>query len=145
MKCSLCWVDFTRNILHIHHKQKRSHGGQNTTENLIYICPNCHTIIHKVESILARGKDEQQVRDYIISLLSGLNLERDLNEASRDFYLLGLEALNKQGGEQVTKKLMLNIRICLFNRLNKFCRSRNLNRNDFLVSLIEDRVNQDGE
>ena len=42
-KCAFC----DNEIEHIHHKVPRSKGGSNTVGNLIGVCQNCHSLIHK--------------------------------------------------------------------------------------------------
>ena len=32
--------------LHRHHRLRRSHGGNNTLENLLVLCSNCHAYVH---------------------------------------------------------------------------------------------------
>ena len=33
-------------ILHVHHIKERSEGGSDDLDNLLLVCPNCHTTIH---------------------------------------------------------------------------------------------------
>ena len=42
-RCQNCGV---MRRLQIHHKQFRSHGGDDTKENLITLCGGCHTQLH---------------------------------------------------------------------------------------------------
>jgi hypothetical protein len=46
-KCAHCG---SKEKLHLHHKEHFSKGGQNTVENLILLCVNCHAEEHKEES-----------------------------------------------------------------------------------------------
>jgi HNH endonuclease len=52
-KCEKCSYD-NKNILQFHHKIERHKGGKNTSENLLIVCPNCHTTIHLGDSRLER-------------------------------------------------------------------------------------------
>lgn len=45
-KCQLCGYD-RHNILNIHHIIERCNGGTDDESNLLLICPNCHTEVHK--------------------------------------------------------------------------------------------------
>jgi len=41
-----CQVCGTRSHLEVHHQQFRSHSGNDTEENLITLCHNCHSAEH---------------------------------------------------------------------------------------------------
>ena len=43
-RCQSCG---TMSNLEIHHKQFRSHAGHDSEENLITLCAQCHTLIHR--------------------------------------------------------------------------------------------------
>jgi 5-methylcytosine-specific restriction endonuclease McrA len=43
-RCQFCG---SMTNLEVHHQQFRSHSGQDTEENLIAICHNCHSAAHK--------------------------------------------------------------------------------------------------
>jgi hypothetical protein len=45
-KCELCPYSI-KEILNIHHILERKNGGTDEELNLIVVCPNCHTEIHK--------------------------------------------------------------------------------------------------
>ena len=45
-KCQACGL---RQRLHIHHIVFRSHGGEDTLENLIALCSDCHDAVHRGE------------------------------------------------------------------------------------------------
>lgn len=47
--CEICGYDF-KSILQIHHIKPVSLGGTNKKSNLIILCPNCHKIIHAIDS-----------------------------------------------------------------------------------------------
>ncbi len=42
-RCQFCG---SRLNLEIHHQQFRSHTGEDTEENLIALCANCHSVTH---------------------------------------------------------------------------------------------------
>ena len=47
-KCAICTSQDQG--LHIfHHKIKRSRGGSNTVENILFLCPECHALVHAKE------------------------------------------------------------------------------------------------
>jgi 5-methylcytosine-specific restriction endonuclease McrA len=43
-RCQFCG---TMSNLEVHHKQFRSHSGEDSEENLITLCSNCHAAIHR--------------------------------------------------------------------------------------------------
>lgn len=45
--------------LEVHHKEFRSHSGDDSEENLITVCASCHARIHTLKNTadLIRGKD----------------------------------------------------------------------------------------
>lgn len=42
-KCAWCGT----NLMERHHIVKHSDGGANSSDNLILLCPNCHTLVHQ--------------------------------------------------------------------------------------------------
>lgn len=50
-KCEKCSYD-NKNVLQLHHIKERSKGGKDVPNNLIVLCPNCHTTIHRGDSRL---------------------------------------------------------------------------------------------
>lgn len=49
-KCRVCGVPETKkNKLQLHHIKYRSRGGSNHPDNLMLVCQECHTAIHKGE------------------------------------------------------------------------------------------------
>ena len=42
-RCQFCG---TASNLHVHHRQFRSHSGDDLEENLITLCPGCHKAVH---------------------------------------------------------------------------------------------------
>ena len=42
-RCQSCG---SRTNLEVHHKEFRSHGGDDSEENLITLCVECHSILH---------------------------------------------------------------------------------------------------
>lgn len=49
MNCEICGYS---GFLEKHHIQSKSLGGSNKKSNLLNICPNCHTEIHRGELII---------------------------------------------------------------------------------------------
>lgn len=45
-RCELCGWNNVPLVLEIHHKISKKDGGGNEDENLILLCPNCHSIEH---------------------------------------------------------------------------------------------------
>ena len=46
-RCQCCG---TRSNLEVHHKEFRSKGGDDSEENLITLCAECHSILHRRSS-----------------------------------------------------------------------------------------------
>lgn len=47
-KCRHCCC----RILHPHHVIFKSHGGEDTLNNLISLCPSCHAAVHQKKLVL---------------------------------------------------------------------------------------------
>jgi hypothetical protein len=45
-RCQQCGWD--KASCDVHHRTPRSSGGENTIENAIVLCPNCHRVAHKI-------------------------------------------------------------------------------------------------
>lgn len=58
-KCAWCGV----NLMERHHIVQYSDGGQNIADNLILLCPNCHTLVHQGKI----SKDELLKRRKVVS------------------------------------------------------------------------------
>lgn len=43
--CRICFIDLSPNRGHIHHRLKRSLGGQNTLANLLLLCARHHAML----------------------------------------------------------------------------------------------------
>jgi 5-methylcytosine-specific restriction endonuclease McrA len=48
-RCQFCG---SRANLEVHHQRFRSHSGDDTEENLITLCTNCHSSIHNVRELI---------------------------------------------------------------------------------------------
>lgn len=90
-RCTICHAPW----LEIHHIVELEHGGETTYENLIVLCPNCHTRVHRdgipTAEELRHYKLKQEVA-YELPVLSRLTL----TEKSLIFELAAL-----QSGERV--------------------------------------------
>lgn len=55
--CEARWSpDCMNGGVHAHHKRRRSQGGQDTTQNLLWVCTPCHLLIHdRIEEAVTRG------------------------------------------------------------------------------------------
>jgi 5-methylcytosine-specific restriction endonuclease McrA len=45
-RCQSCG---TMSNLEVHHKEFRSHSGDDSEQNLITLCSGCHTVVHAIE------------------------------------------------------------------------------------------------
>jgi predicted restriction endonuclease len=61
-KCGVCDLEFP-DILQIHHIIPFSRDGTNFEENLIPLCPNCHSIVHKRASEFYKINNENTYRE----------------------------------------------------------------------------------
>lgn len=52
--CAVCGFSFSPAIAR-HHILPVSQGGNNNTDNLIWLCANCHAVIHSLKKGLARN------------------------------------------------------------------------------------------
>ncbi len=55
--CEVCGF-FCHPIMNIHHVKPVSKGGNGMPENLIALCPNCHTTIHRLKDTEKEGDDQ---------------------------------------------------------------------------------------
>ena len=55
--CEARWSpDCMTGGVHAHHKRRRSQGGPDTAENLLWVCTPCHLLIHdQIEEAVKRG------------------------------------------------------------------------------------------
>lgn len=42
-QCQKCGVDLFKNTYHVHHILERKNGGDHSLDNLVLLCPDCHT------------------------------------------------------------------------------------------------------
>jgi 5-methylcytosine-specific restriction enzyme A len=60
---------------HIHHKIHISDGGTTTLDNLIALCPDCHTKHHHEEQLKEAQKQQSQNEKNSDNILFGINKE----------------------------------------------------------------------
>jgi len=46
----------SRELLEEHHKHPRAYGGPDTPDNLVLLCPSCHSMVHQAAIKLYHGK-----------------------------------------------------------------------------------------
>lgn len=56
INCKCCNIDCTP-IVEWHHILPISRGGENTEDNVIPLCPNCHAVVHRLLSSMNEGVD----------------------------------------------------------------------------------------
>lgn len=56
-QCEARWSpDCMTGGVHAHHRRRRSQGGQDTAENLLWVCSPCHLLIHdQIDEAVKRG------------------------------------------------------------------------------------------
>ena len=74
-KCIVCGFNFEevygeigREFIHVHHIKPLADNGQDISENLIPVCPNCHAMLHRYL--------KEDSRDYIALKKEILKLKR---------------------------------------------------------------------
>ena len=70
-RCQLCG---SMSNLEVHHKQFRSHSGDDSKENLVTVCDACHSALHRGEC--SKSILRQIRRYYDCGSSKGLNLNR---------------------------------------------------------------------
>jgi len=68
-KCAVCGFEFPE-ILHMHHVIKVSNHGLNTENNIVPLCPNCHTIVHAFRSS-KRDSVSKRIEDMYGNTING--------------------------------------------------------------------------
>lgn len=63
-ECQVC-NNNCEEILVMHHIKPIGQGGDNSINNLSILCPNCHTIVHKVMNHLNNDRDFRVIGDWI--------------------------------------------------------------------------------
>ena len=85
--CVLC--DDNRR-LQIHHVRPRSVGGNNSSRNLVTLCPSCHALAHGTQLSLdwQAGTTREDVEQALIEYIDDLYAAADeaARKASEDFY-----------------------------------------------------------
>lgn len=56
VSCYICKQNKPRKLAHEHHKVPRAAGGQDTRENLVFLCPTCHDNLHRFAEMIVGGK-----------------------------------------------------------------------------------------
>src|SRR5262245_4664775 len=72
--CEVCGYSFRTqdsSRMHVHHMRPTEHGGPDTSENKITLCPNCHSVAHillsiAVNSLGAVDLRKLYLRDHLI-------------------------------------------------------------------------------
>jgi predicted HNH restriction endonuclease len=72
--CSVCRMKFEdefgdigKGFIHVHHLRPFSHVGARETnpfDDLRPVCPNCHAMLHRSESIIGRAYSIDELRDF---------------------------------------------------------------------------------
>jgi hypothetical protein len=48
-----------REFAHEHHKKPRAAGGDDSKDNLVWLCPSCHDNMHRIATMLLSGNREK--------------------------------------------------------------------------------------
>lgn len=56
-QCVICGFEYSA-ILNQHHKVPVFKDGDNKKENLIFVCPNCHSMIHQGINLMEKFKSQ---------------------------------------------------------------------------------------
>lgn len=52
IKCYIHDSIFPRATCHLHHESPRYTGGSDDPDNLVWLCANCHTLVHRAASLV---------------------------------------------------------------------------------------------
>lgn len=63
-QCGICKFNL-KPLLEIHHILPLQQGGDNSLENIVCLCPNCHTIIHKFISHFCTGANIANIEQWL--------------------------------------------------------------------------------
>jgi hypothetical protein len=140
-KCSLCWVPITAHTKDEHHRIKRSKGGQDFTTNRIFICTQCHRLIHVGESLLLKGRQDEAVLDFYRTTIIPLKRYRDLEETIRDLLHAAKDAAflaDKQ--VRVLQPIEIKVPVSLLQTFSRKARDLNVSRNDLVLWCMRECV-----
>ena len=54
--CAVHGQPFPRVTCHEHHEVPRAAGGNDAETNLVWLCSNCHNVLHRIADMLRAGK-----------------------------------------------------------------------------------------
>jgi hypothetical protein len=129
--CGACWETYSEDLLETHHKVPQYLNGSDDPENLVDICPICHTSIHKVVGMLKKnpGKasaflyenygDDQRIHTLIIQLAKVIIYEEE-NSPDKDYVNVFLKVPKE------THRVLSDL-----SKLSK------INMHDYIISLID--------
>ena len=141
MNCCLCCDSITATTKDIHHRIKRSKGGQEYTINKIAICTRCHRLIHKGEALLSQGRDQESVLDFYRSTLSPLKLSLDLELVARNLYEAAKEAaFLSENAPRVLQPFEVKAPKTLLAEFSGVARDCNVRRNDLILWCMKECV-----
>ena len=90
-RCTICQAP----LLEIHHIKPLEQGGETTYENLIVLCPNCHTRVHKEDVPSAKELQQYKLKQEIAYELPVL---AKISDQEKDFIV---ELVAHSGEEQL--------------------------------------------
>jgi hypothetical protein len=133
-RCALCWAPITAHTKDEHHRIKRSKGGQDFTANRVFICTQCHRLIHVGESLLLKGKPDDAVLDFYRITLIPLNKYRDLEETIRDLLQAAKDAAFLSDKQvRVLQPVEIRVPVSLLRAFSRIARDCNVSRNDLVL------------
>jgi hypothetical protein len=128
--------------MHEHHKTLRAAGGTDADNNLVFLCPSCHTSVHEIAKKILNGKDGSAV-----SLLETIYINP---QARHRASILAKDAvasmISRQGStaEYVRKELRFPIQ--LYRDLSSLARETKHTNNrrgtfeSYVIAVLKDHV-----
>lgn len=127
-KSGICKLCGAKGYTHIHHIKAIWHGGDNRIENLIEVCPKCHSDIHMGNDFVKNSICSNKTR----KIISEANKKKII--VDYDFEICNVEIKNKEtcdGYEEVVA--LVNNVINLINELGGKMRWSKTGRNPLMT------------
>jgi len=128
--CGLCGETFSRSVAEDHHMVPQSVGGEDSEDNLIRLCSNCHTFIHGIARKIKKsaiGADDELNRTFPNSPKKrelAYNLAKTVMVARRD---------NKRAFSKVLLELPIELNRELIDR----ARLAKVSRDEYIIHLLQ--------
>jgi len=133
-KCAVCPEFINRHLVNSHHKIKRASGGQDGELNETLICTRCHSLLHKGEALVKRGKSDEVILDFYQAIL--VNFPGfPVNEVSHKLLELAKIAAKEAPDSAVRKIIPMEVRVPieLHKKFTSISKDLHVSRNDLIL------------